>query len=305
MNVVHFALGAPGCIHYRDINPCEYLNANGHRGYVVETDLSSKEDMAKVSTIIKDLADVVVVTRFNNWSGIVNLAHKYKKHVVYELDDSPALHEGHNAKDIASLNRWIERTEAMGTAADAVTVTTEPLAEYMRQYNDKVYITPNMIDYEMEMWNAPRVDNGDKVVIGYFGGSSHLHDIKMVSGVLVRLAKEFPSVHIHYGAVPTHVVMTSITDEGSTTKTIMDKRNSHAKALHHEFAHVNKKRKRALYPRDISNYGFVYADFDIAIAPLTPADFNKYKSNLKFLESSAYGIPTVATNAEPYRKAIE
>ena len=304
MNVVHFALGAPGCIHYRNINPCEYLNANGHRGFVVETDMSSKEDLKKIKEIIKDIADVVVVTRFNNWSGIVNLAHKYKKHVVYELDDSPILHESHNAKEIAIMNRWVERTEEMGTASDAVTVTTEALAEYMRQYNDHVYITPNLIDYDLKMWNAEKVDNGDKVVIGYFGGSSHLPDIKMISKTLMRLAKEMPAVHIYYGAVPTHVVTTDVSKKDPVATTIHDKRNAHAKAIHSLFAHLKKKRKRALYPEDIDKYGVVYASFDIAIAPLTPADFNKYKSNLKFLESSAYGIPMVASRSEPYTKSI-
>jgi len=302
MRVVHFALGAPGCIQYRNVNPCEYLNAHGHEGFVVETDLQEKEDMKKVATIVKNIADIVVVTRFNNWSGVMNLAHKYKKRVVYELDDNPDLNKNHSAKEISNINRWIERTKEMATAADAVTVTTEPLAEYVRQYNKNVFVTPNMVDYDYDMWRQDRKED-DRIVIGYFGGSSHLNDLRMVSGALVRIAQEFPQVDIHYGAVPTTVV--TLNPETNETVTTVNKKNSHAKAMHRIFSKLKKKRKKALYPLSIEDYGVVYANFDIAIAPLTPDDFNKYKSNLKFLESSAYGIPIVASREYPYIESVD
>ncbi len=302
MKVVHFTLGAPGCIQYRNVNPSEYLNNNGHGGYVVETDLSNEGDMNKVATIVKNIADIVVVTRFNNWSGIINLAHKYKKRVVYELDDHPDLNDNHNAKAIALANRWVERTSEMATAADTVTVTTEPLAGYVRQFNKNVFVTPNMIDYSMDMWNNDKKDN-NRIVIGYFGGSSHLPDLKLAASPLMRIAKEFPQVDIHYGAVPTTIVQVDPQTQGLTTT--VNKKNSHAKSMHRLFSKLKKKRKKALYPLDIDEYGKVYATFDIAIAPLVSAEFNKYKSNLKFLESSAYSLPIVASREFPYIESIE
>lgn len=302
MRVVHFGLGAPGCLQYRNVNPSEYLNRSGHEGHVVETDMATKDDLKKVSTIVKNLADIVVITRFNNWSGVLNLARKYKKHVVYELDDTPDLHSAHNAKDIAKMNRWIERTAEMASAADHVTVTTEPLADYIRPFNDRVTVTPNMVDYSMEQWKHKKKEDDGRVVIGYFGGSSHLPDMKMVAPVLMRIAKEFPCVDIHYGAVPTKVVVAD--PNGGATEVIESKKNTHAKAFHHLFAHLKKKRKKALYPLEIDEYGQVYKDFDIAIAPLLRNDFNQYKSNLKFLESSAYALPIVASNEYPYIQSV-
>ena len=43
---------------------------------------------------------------------------------------------------------------------------------------------------------------------------------------------------------------------------------------------------------------------DIGIAPLDRNDFNDAKSELKWLEYTAIGIPTIASNFGPYKRAI-
>jgi len=46
-------------------------------------------------------------------------------------------------------------------------------------------------------------------------------------------------------------------------------------------------------------------DWDIGIAPLENTDFNKGKSELKYIEYSALGIPVVCTDIEPYNTVIK
>jgi glycosyltransferase involved in cell wall biosynthesis len=44
--------------------------------------------------------------------------------------------------------------------------------------------------------------------------------------------------------------------------------------------------------------------FDIAIAPLKNIEFNKAKSDLKYLEYAMAGLPVVASDIEAYNKTI-
>jgi glycosyltransferase involved in cell wall biosynthesis len=48
-----------------------------------------------------------------------------------------------------------------------------------------------------------------------------------------------------------------------------------------------------------------FMHFDIGLAPVTSARFNQAKSNLKWLEYSSIGVPTVASKVYPYEKSIE
>jgi glycosyltransferase involved in cell wall biosynthesis len=51
----------------------------------------------------------------------------------------------------------------------------------------------------------------------------------------------------------------------------------------------------ASYPRAVASLRI-----DVAIAPLADVPFNRHRSNLKFLEFGALGIPIVASKVEPY-----
>lgn len=48
----------------------------------------------------------------------------------------------------------------------------------------------------------------------------------------------------------------------------------------------------------------ISADFDLGIAPLAASHFNERKSALKFFEYSLCGLPTIASNVEPYAGCI-
>ena len=55
----------------------------------------------------------------------------------------------------------------------------------------------------------------------------------------------------------------------------------------------------SLYPRFMSHF-----NFDIGIAPLEDCNFNRAKSNLRWLEYSALKIPTVATKISHFEQTI-
>lgn len=54
-----------------------------------------------------------------------------------------------------------------------------------------------------------------------------------------------------------------------------------------------------LFPKMVSSW-----KGDIGIAPLKDSNFNRAKSNLRWLEYSAMSIPTVASNIYPFKNSI-
>jgi glycosyltransferase involved in cell wall biosynthesis len=55
---------------------------------------------------------------------------------------------------------------------------------------------------------------------------------------------------------------------------------------------------------DPGDYYRAIASWDVSIAPLTQHQFNDAKSNIKFLEASVFGVPSVCSPTEPFRAAV-
>lgn len=158
--------------------------------------------------------------------------------------------------------------------APYITTTTENLKEHFAKrtlVNADITVLPN---YMSEAYKDYTPDNGDKIVIGYFGGSSHYNDLHE-SGVLPalqRIMHEHKNVYFKCVGIPVDYYL---------------------------------PRKRFIqadvaYGRQWSSKLFPTLNFDIAIAPLLKTVFAEGKSNIKWLESSRMGAAFVCSNVGPY-----
>lgn len=162
-----------------------------------------------------------------------------------------------------------------------VTTTNEYLAQKLvdhRKNKDprSVLVIPNMIS--TEEYDHPEYDNGDKVVIGWVGGSSHYKDLHE-TGMLEALANvmhRHKNVEFHCMGMP------------------IDKYLPKARVKELEGAR-----------------GLVWLDkwkdlkFDIGLAPLTGREFDQSKSDIKWQEYSLMGAAFVGTNTGPYRRSVK
>lgn len=160
---------------------------------------------------------------------------------------------------------------------DWISTTTEDLAYQFRKRRenspiDSVFVNPNSID---KGYKHKAFDNGDKVVIGYFGGSSHykdLHDTG-VAEALEQLMNKYKHVHFKAVGMP------------------LDKYIPRGR-----YTFVEGKRgdgwKKELFPN---------LNMDISIGPLHNNLFNKGKSNIKWQESTRAGACFVASREGPYK----
>lgn len=210
---------------------------------------------------------------------------KDRPRTIYELDDDLWNIDHTNVKafkwfvggiDDKGEHHNVQVNIARSVAlSDYVTCTTEPLAEILRQFNPNVHIIPNYIPRWVLEWERPR---RDELTIGWGGSSTHGMDWEAEGPQIKRFLKR--------SGMPFRLV-------GGTLQ----------QAQLQMGLPVDQVSATGWIP-SVEDY-WKTVDFDIGVIPLKPHLFNQSKSHLKFLENSALGIPTVASDAGPYTEAIE
>lgn len=215
---------------------------------------------------------VVVAQRFGFPGFELAWLKLWREHkMVWETDDDLWSVEPSNARAYQYFRQptLMRAIEHCASTAHMITVSTEPLAEVMRQFNPNVHVLPNHIDGALLEVNRRRAD---RLTIGWAGGDSHKRDWQMVAPHVRRFLERNPDVDFHM--------------------------------IGQDYRHEAKIRGRwtAWSTRLIEYYSKI--DFDIGIAPLVPSKFNRSKSAIKALEYSALGIPVIASDVAPYRAFI-
>jgi glycosyltransferase involved in cell wall biosynthesis len=191
--------------------------------------------------------------------------------MVYEIDDDIwDVHPSNPAYthfDAETKRLAIESIEV----ADAVTVTTEHLAEVVSRYNPNVAVLPNCFDANLLLHERPRTD---RLTVGWAGGSSHSNDFASQRKELGSFYRNHPQVDAHFIGV----------NYGSMVGRPL--------ARHTPWISEFEDYVRSL-------------DLDIGIAPLAYNAFNRSKSDVKVLEYASVGIPSVASDYGPYAESVQ
>ncbi len=236
----------------------KYLRKLGHEAYVSDEGITEKACK---------WADVFVISNVINKDGIALLYQYQQEHgkkIVVDCDDyfwlnddSPFQieHEITNASEVARRTMEI---------ADLITTTTNHLADKLRKINKNVAVLPNYMD--MERWDLPKLHNqSDTIRIGWAGSITHLNDLKSIVEPLRRICEEFPQVRLIF------IGEQRIVDElkGCPVECMLG------------------------VPFDVWPARLNGLQLDIGIAPLLSTEFNKCKSNIKWLEYSIAEIPGI------------
>lgn len=194
---------------------------------------------------------------------------EFGKLLVAELDDyieitpDHPLYNEHMRLDAPTFTR------ALLTVADVVTTTTEELATELREYNKNVVILPNCLDFEL--WGKEPLENdSDEIRIVWAGSSTHEADLLMLKPAIMEILEKYPQAKFLYAG-----------DGNLWKKNLFEKH----------------PRTEYIEPTDLDSWPAKLRSFraDIGVAPLIDTRFNRCKSNLKWLEYSAYKIPSVVS----------
>ena len=273
MNILFYVSDTHCCGHVRGEELARVINKDASRNSMI----------AKSDILSSDFAwaDVMVFQRQMTTSVLekMELANKYGIKTIYDIDDMlleipESLGETHDALATPEIKRVIK---LFLQNADIITTASVDLAHAVRRYcKTPIYILKNGVC--VEDWTAvPHADDG-KTTIGWMGSRTHLADVSIVSGALHRIMLDTDA----------HLKLIGWVGFGEFEwlKDFEDRI--------HEEGWV-----------EVNSLPYSMADIDIGIAPIQDIPFNRCKSSIKWMQYSAMGIPTVASNCPPYTDDVE
>lgn len=270
MNIAMFP-NQSGSRYWRLEDPAKQLRQHGINAQVITGEGITDE--------IAQWADIVVLQSCVDMKGIA-LLRAYQKErglkIVVDADDHLRVdstnphaieHEATNAQKVIEITMRI---------ADAITTTTPVLAKALKQYNKNVYVLPNYMD--IERWDLPKLKNdSDTIRLGWAGSVTHLNDLKMVEQPLKRIMDEFPQVKLILVGEP----RAGEIFKGYPVETMLG-------------VDFNS------WPTRLAGLRL-----DVGIAPLADTEFNRNKSNIKWMEYGINKVPGVFSKIVYWRKNFD
>lgn len=224
------------------------------------------------------LADIILIQRATFFSdhSIAEIKGPWQK-TIYEIDD--LLIDIPRTNPYRKLNK--DRAKIIGLIkdADAVTVSTERLKKHFQSYNRNINVIPNYID--PDIWNVEGkrdIRDDGRISIAFIGTPTHNHDLNIIVPAIKKILATYKDrvVFRFFGC---------ITDELKALKGV-------------EFSYelIQDYRVFAKYIKE--------QKIDIALAPLVNNEFNRCKSNIKFLEYAICRLPGIYSRIHPYTESI-
>lgn len=273
---------------YRTVHPYEQLKL-----MKVDCTLSHISDLHLRSYARR--ADIAIIHR-SPWDGqvkwLIDVLHGRGGLVIQDTDDLVfdfAAFKYIDSPDFADPVRAalyqedMRRNRATLDACDAVTASTEYLAERAHTLGKPAWVHRNAFNLEMlarsEAAYRRRPAHGDKVVIGYASGTlTHNQDFASVKPALLEILHRYPKTELH---------LVGRLDPGRDWGLLTDRIRHHP-----------------LVPwRELPD---VLATFDINLAPLREDNpFSQSKSEIKYMESALVRVPTIASCTAAFQYALK
>ena len=299
-----------GCAYYRAIMPFEKLQEICSDRVEVRMDknplgVDDENGKWQENWEFENLkwCDVVVVSNISNYGGqytarIIGKAKQFGKFVHFDTDDLLTdLYDDHRLKQVYEEKGLSKITMHMYSSSDLVTVTQGKFAERVKPYvNGALAVVKNAIDYSLPCWNVPRKPDSKVVRIGWAGGIHHDPDVREFAAVTHLVNQKVGSEKIwwdFYGHPPNVAK-----DDWQ-----IDVWRGYKKHL--VGAMKGRKNWSIHYAMPPHAYGGMFANMDIAIAPLQMNAFNDSKSDIKVAECGRYGVPLIASDVGCYNETIK
>jgi len=231
-----------------------------------------------------------------------------KEHPVHQLVIQSNLHK----KIIENLK-----------VASHITTTTTVFANEMMKFNKNVHVLPNAINPKEPQFQAETLPS-DKLRFGWLGGSSHLHDLKLMEGTISKLKPLKDKFTMSLCGFDIRGTVTEINQQTGEQKQrdILPEETVWARyeeIFTNKYDMVDPKHKEFLmkfreeeyvsdtlpfynrvWTKPVTSYASNYRLFDVSLSPIKNHIFNRVKSQLKVIEAGFYKKAIIASNVGPY-----
>ena len=231
----------------------------------------------------------VVFDHDDNTMEVLPTSEHYKE---FGTEDAWALVNG-NLKPVwvtgltGGFNRYKNLSLQMNllyilASADLITSPVQKLLDFYQQFGSrdvKTGIVHNALNFDLypEGEFIPKDKKKGEIRIGWQGGISHMGDWEEIKEPLARVLADYPEVTLH--------IMGSY--------------------YRNQFKDFEDRITRyPWYPFKAYTYRLKTLGLDGAIIPLEDKPFNEYKSEVKFTEFTALGVPSVVKDMLPYSLVI-
>jgi glycosyltransferase involved in cell wall biosynthesis len=158
-------------------------------------------------------------------------------------------------------------------------VSTKPLAEKMRAYNERVEVVPNRISARLWGGLLPEVAQHAPRLL-YMGTRNHEEDLAFVLPAIERARATEPDLRLSLIGVTSRADLPPWVDV------------------------IPLEQENKSYGKFVPWLKSQTRDVDLAIAPLVDGDFNRFKSGLKILDYAALGLPVLASKVLSYQDLV-
>lgn len=241
---------------------------------------------------------------------------------IMDIDDYWTPGVEHPAHSIVKQNGIDNNIKEHLKLVDYVTTTTNIFADEIKKLNKNVFVLPNAINPKESQFNEPTLKS-DKLRFGWLGGSSHLHDLKLLEGNFDKLSSLNDKFELYLCGFDTRGTITEINKNTGEQKQRSIKPEETVWAKYEEiftsnYKYINEDYKSSLlkyketeifenpthyhrvWTKPVTSYAKNYSKFDVSLAPIKDTMFNRMKSQLKVIEAGFYKKAIIASDVGPY-----
>jgi glycosyltransferase involved in cell wall biosynthesis len=242
---------------------------------------------------------------------------------IMDLDDYWLPTKEHPVHQLVLQNKLHEKILANMKVAGHVITTTSIFATEISKYNKNVYVLPNAINPNEPQFQQETLKS-EKLRFGWLGGSSHLHDLKLLDGTINKLKPYKDQFSMYLCGFDTRGTVTEINKETGEQKQrpinpeetvwaryeeIFTDNYRMVDPQHKDFLMKFKEEDynsdvlpfyNRVWTKPVTSYAANYRWFDVSLAPIKNHIFNRVKSQLKVIEAGFYKKAIIASNIGPY-----
>jgi glycosyltransferase involved in cell wall biosynthesis len=238
--------------------------------------------MKSADIIVMEMPAKLTLEPIIKWANFANIP------VLIEADDMAD--KTTEWIDAASGNRakdaWLQRSY-LWNKADGFICSTEYLANhYGDKFSKPAYTFMNQLDFSDRRWNVEK-EKHDGIVVGFMGSQSHRPDVLVAKEAIEKILAEYPDVQFHF--------------VGFQIGDIIHERVKYFTSYKHGIKRIVGQQEYFA----LDEYPKFMAKWDIGIIPLLDNEFNRAKSDIKFLEYSRLKIPAVVSKVSTYRTVTD